>query len=91
MDNNEIKNLIIKASFLKSKNVYITGDSQHLQIIAISDNFLGMSRVQKEQIIYAPLMKYIINKKIHSISIKTYSFNEWSHKKSYLINKNFIE
>ncbi|WP_053096440.1 BolA family protein [Candidatus Palibaumannia cicadellinicola] len=75
MTTNEIKNLLM--SMLTLDEVYVSSNVNHIQIIAISKQFTGMSRVKKQQIIYAPLIKYIANNSIHSISIKAYSPEEW--------------
>ena len=39
--------------------------------------FEGMSRVKQQQTIYAPLMEYIADNRIHALSIKAYTPEEW--------------
>lgn len=59
-------------------DIYVqTDDGSHFQIIAISEQFAEMSRVKKQQAIYAPLTGYIADNRIHALSIKTYSPEEW--------------
>lgn len=59
-------------------DVYVqTDDGSHFHIIAISDQFAEMSRVKKQQAIYAPLIGYITDNRIHALSIKTYTREEW--------------
>ncbi|AIN46922.1 BolA family protein [Candidatus Palibaumannia cicadellinicola] len=79
---NEIKDLLMSA--LALDEAYVSGDGNHVQVIAISKQFSGMSMVKKQQTIYAPLIKHIANNSIHSLSIKTYTPEEWrSNRKLY--------
>lgn len=57
--------------------VHVTGDGSHFQVVAVSEQFATMSRVKKQQAIYAPLMEYIADNRIHALSIKTYTPEEW--------------
>ncbi|KEY59952.1 transcriptional regulator BolA [Serratia sp. DD3] len=57
--------------------VHVTGDGSHFQVVAVSEQFATMSRVKKQQAIYAPLMEYIADNSIHALSIKTYTPEEW--------------
>ncbi|AMA65008.1 transcriptional regulator BolA [Candidatus Arsenophonus lipoptenae] len=75
MDKNEIKQILIKQ--LKLNKVFVNGNGNNFQIIAIDDMFIGKSRIEKQQIIYRPLMEYIIDNRIHALSIKTYTSLEW--------------
>ncbi|WWO97215.1 MAG: BolA/IbaG family iron-sulfur metabolism protein [Candidatus Dasytiphilus stammeri] len=83
MEATEIKNILLKTTGLKK--LYIEGNKNHFRIIAISDIFKNMNRVEKQQFIYHPLMKYIANNEIHAISIETYTPQEWSQQ----VNKVF--
>ncbi|WP_343182897.1 BolA/IbaG family iron-sulfur metabolism protein [Buchnera aphidicola (Neophyllaphis podocarpi)] len=74
----KIKETLIKE--LKLTKVYIKGNENHIEIIAIGDFFLRKSEVQRQQHIYKPLMNYITNKKIHAITIKAYTIKEWQSK-----------
>ncbi len=55
----------------------VTGDGSHFQVIAVGDMFDGMSRVKQQQAIYAPLMEYIADNRIHALSIKAYTPAQW--------------
>lgn len=72
----EIKEILMKELSLDELHV-ISNDGTHFQIIAVSEQFFGMSRVQQQQIIYKPLANYILDQHIHAISIKTHTKNEW--------------
>ncbi|MCC3263949.1 BolA family iron metabolism protein IbaG, partial [Paenibacillus polymyxa] len=39
--------------------------------------FSGKSRVKTQQTVYAPLMEYIADTRIHALSIKAYTPEEW--------------
>ncbi|VFP79659.1 BolA family protein [Candidatus Erwinia haradaeae] len=75
VNNNTIHSLLLKQ--LPLQEVYISGNSNHLHIIAISKTFLGISRVKQQQIIYSSLAPYITKNHIHAVSIKTYTPEEW--------------
>ncbi|XBC43161.1 MAG: BolA/IbaG family iron-sulfur metabolism protein [Buchnera aphidicola (Meitanaphis flavogallis)] len=71
----KIRHLLIQS--LSLHQVKVTGNNNYIEIIAIDDVFHNKNEVEKQKIIYSQLMNYIIDKTIHSISIKTYSLKEW--------------
>ncbi|UVK77384.1 MAG: acid stress protein IbaG [Sodalis sp. Fle] len=75
METYAIKDVLIKA--LRLDQVHVSGNGRHFQVIAVSKQFAGMSKIKKQQIIYAPLMEYISDDRIHSLSIKAYTPEEW--------------
>ncbi|WP_127957754.1 BolA family iron metabolism protein IbaG [Serratia microhaemolytica] len=75
MENNEIKQVLMDA--LALAEVHVSGDGSHFQVIAVGELFATMSRVKKQQTIYAPLMEYIADNRIHALSIKAYTPQEW--------------
>lgn len=75
MDNREIKAILQQA--LPLKEVHVTGDGSHFQVIAIGEIFVNLSRVKQQQTVYAPLMQYIGDNRIHAVSIKTYTPEQW--------------
>ncbi|WMY97506.1 MAG: BolA/IbaG family iron-sulfur metabolism protein [Arsenophonus sp.] len=77
MNINKIKKELI--DHLKTKMVFINGDEKNLQITAIHKKFNGINQVKRQQIIYKPISKYILENKIHSVSIKTYTPTEWNN------------
>ncbi|CAL4326443.1 BolA/IbaG family iron-sulfur metabolism protein [Buchnera aphidicola] len=78
MDNQDIKLLLIKK--LKLQKAYVTGDSNHIKILVIGDIFKGISQVKRQQIVYTPLINMITQKHIHSVSIMSYTIEEWKIK-----------
>ncbi|CAL4323418.1 Acid stress protein IbaG [Buchnera aphidicola (Eriosoma grossulariae)] len=81
MDIQKIKSILMK-SISSLENVYIKGDNNHIEIIAIGKIFLGMKHVKQQQTIYIPLMQYFTNQIIHSVSIKTFTPQEWNQEKN---------
>ncbi len=71
MENSEIKDVLMKA--LALEEAHVTGDGSHFQVIAVGELFATMSRVKKQQAVYAPLMEYIADNRIHALSIKAYT------------------
>ena len=82
MDSSEIKNILTQA--LSLDEVIVTGEGSHFEVIAVGALFDGMSRVKKQQTIYAPLMAHISSNAIHALTIKTSSPQEWARDKKLL-------
>lgn len=59
----------------------MTDDGNHFQVIAVSEIFAELSRVKKQQAIYAPLAEFINDNRIHALSIKTYTPTEWQRER----------
>ncbi|MFB6434955.1 MAG: BolA family iron metabolism protein IbaG [Candidatus Malihini olakiniferum] len=80
MENNEIKEVLMKE--LALQEAYVTGDGRHFQVLAVGDVFASMHRVKQQQTVYAPLAEHIADNRIHAISIKAYTPEEWQrHRK----------
>lgn len=75
MENHEIQTVLVQA--LPLQEVHVTGDGSHFQVIAVGELFTELSRVKKHQAVYAPLMEFIADNRIHAVSIKTYTPQEW--------------
>lgn len=80
MNVDDIKSILLKD--LTLDEAYVSLYEDNYQIIAISHIFYdGMTELERHKIIYAPLMKYILNNEIHSISIQAFNPKEWSKKR----------
>ncbi len=79
MKNNEIKDVLMQS--LTLDEAHVTGDGTHFQIIVVGEIFATMSRLKKQQTVYAPLMKYITNNYIHAVSIKVYTPQTWKQER----------
>jgi acid stress-induced BolA-like protein IbaG/YrbA len=69
-------------SSLELDDVHVlTDDGSHFQVIAVGELFADLSRVKKQQAIYAPLAEFIHDNRIHALSIKTYTPSEWQRER----------
>lgn len=75
MENHEIQTLLLNA--LPLKEAHVSGDGSHFQVIAVGEIFAGMSRVKQQQTVYGPLLEHIADNRIHAVSIKAYTPQEW--------------
>ena len=71
MDTAQIEALIRQA--LELEELHVKFDGSQCSIIAVSDIFDTMSRVKRQQTIYAPLNDAINSGEIHAVTIKTFN------------------
>ncbi|WP_319535546.1 BolA family iron metabolism protein IbaG [uncultured Vibrio sp.] len=79
MDSAKVQQLLEEA--LNLQEVHVKGEGSHYEVVAVDASFDGMSRVKKQQLIYAPLMEYIQRNDIHALSIKAFTPEEWARDK----------
>ncbi|SDH30913.1 Acid stress-induced BolA-like protein IbaG/YrbA, predicted regulator of iron metabolism [Vibrio xiamenensis] len=79
MDSAQVQQIL--AAALQLEELHVKGEGSHYEVIAVDACFDGMSRVKKQQMIYAPLMEYIQRNDIHAVSIKAYTPDEWARDK----------
>ncbi|WP_428775501.1 BolA family iron metabolism protein IbaG [Vibrio sp.] len=79
MESTQVQQILEQA--LTLEEVHVKGEGSHFEVIAVDASFEGMSRVKKQQLIYAPLMEYIQRNDIHAVSIKAYTPEEWARDK----------
>ncbi|MCW2257751.1 acid stress-induced BolA-like protein IbaG/YrbA [Providencia alcalifaciens] len=75
METNEIRQVLMEK--LSLDEAIVKGEGNHFQVIAVGALFENMSRVKQQQAVYAPLMEYIADNRIHALSIKAYTPAEW--------------
>ncbi len=83
MENHEIQTVLMEA--LSLQEAHVTGDGSHFQVVAVGEVFDGMSRVKKQQAVYAPLMDKIASNAIHALSIKAFTDAEWKRERKFLL------
>ena len=77
----DIKKLITDA--VELDEIHVAFDGSQCKIIAVAD-FLGeLSRVKKQQTIYAPLSDAIKDGSIHAVTIKTFTTTDWQREKMF--------
>ncbi|QXO17728.1 MULTISPECIES: BolA family iron metabolism protein IbaG [Vibrio] len=79
MDSAQVQQILEQA--LELQEIHVKGEGSHYEVLAVDAAFEGMSRVKKQQMIYAPLMEYIQRNDIHAVSIKAFTPDEWARDK----------
>lgn len=62
-------------------HISVTGDGRHFEAVVVSDEFAGMSRIQRQQRVYKTLGDRMNDGEVHALSIKTFTPQEWQEKK----------
>lgn len=76
MQPEEIERLI-KAG-LPNADAYVEGDDgTHFNALVISEDFIGKTRVQRQQLVYDTVREYINNGSLHALSLRTMTPEEW--------------
>lgn len=75
----EIETLVKRE--LADADVRVEGADCDLTLTVISRVFTGMSLLKKQQAVLAPLAEAINSGKLHSVSVKTYTPDEWEQAK----------
>ncbi len=57
-------------------HVSVEGDGRHFEAVVVSEEFAGMSRVQRHQRVFQALGDRM-REEIHALSIKTFTPQEW--------------
>ncbi|MCK5818810.1 MAG: BolA/IbaG family iron-sulfur metabolism protein [Psychromonas sp.] len=62
----------------------VKGENGTFNVIVVSALFETLSRVKKQQIVYAPLKEDIATNTIHALSIKALTPTEWQQQKHFI-------
>ena len=62
----------------------VKGEGATFEVIAVSELFIDMSRVKKQQTIYAHLSDEIATNAIHALTIKALTPDEWQKQKHFI-------
>ncbi len=76
MNPEHIKQLILAG--MACDFLELDGDGQHFQAIVVSSEFVGKSRVQRQQRVYQTLKEKLATGELHALSFKTLTPEEWS-------------
>jgi acid stress-induced BolA-like protein IbaG/YrbA len=66
------------AQGMASSHLSVEGDGEHFYAVVVSDEFAGMSRVQRHQRVYQTLGDRM-REEIHALSLKTFTPQEWEN------------
>ncbi len=81
MDISEIEKLINDAVSLDE--LHVKFDGSQCQVTAVGAVFEELSRVKRQQAIYAPLTPAINEGTIHAVTIKTFTPAQWQRDKMF--------
>ncbi|MCX7123289.1 MAG: BolA/IbaG family iron-sulfur metabolism protein [Gammaproteobacteria bacterium] len=57
-----------------------TRDTVHFEAVIVSDDFMEVSRVKRQQRVYETLGPLIASGEMHAIALKLYTRSEWENK-----------
>ncbi len=72
----QIKEIILAG--MVCEHLELDGDGQHFQALVVSKEFVGKSRVQRQQRVYQTLKEKLDTGELHALSFKTLTPEEWS-------------
>ena len=64
---------------MKTSYLAVNGDGQHFEAVIVSEEFAGLSRIQRQQLVNKVLGARITGD-IHALSMKTFTAQEWQEK-----------
>ena len=74
MESEQVKRII--AEGLPCEGLHVEGDGEHFEAILVSSEFVGKSRVQRQQMVNAILRPYFDSGELHALSMKTITPDE---------------
>ena len=75
----EIEKLINDA--LELDELQVKFDGSQCSVVAVADMFGELSRVKRQQIVFAPLADAIKAGTIHAVTVKTFTKSQWQRDK----------
>ena len=63
---------------LPCEGLHVEGDGEHFEAILVSEQFVGKSRVARQQLVNAILKPYFDSGELHSLQMQTMTPEEWS-------------
>lgn len=76
MQTERLKTIIAEA--LPCEALRVDGDGQHFEALIVSDRFVGLNRVCRQQVVNTVLRPYFDSGELHALSMKTLTSDEWS-------------
>ncbi|GLX77916.1 hypothetical protein tinsulaeT_12560 [Thalassotalea insulae] len=81
MEVSEIEKLINDA--LTLDELHVKFDGSQCVVIAVADFFADLSRVKRQQAVFAPLASVINDGTIHAVTVKTFTTADWQREKMF--------
>jgi acid stress-induced BolA-like protein IbaG/YrbA len=76
MHPNKIKEIILAG--MPCDHLELDGDGHHFEALVVSTEFVGKSRVQRQQRVNQVLKTWFDSGELHALSFKTLTPEEWS-------------
>lgn len=76
MQASEIKTLVESA--IEGSDVRAETEGNHLHLVVVSDKFVGLNTLKKQQMVYAAVNHLIADGTVHAVHMKTYTPDEWA-------------
>lgn len=76
MQANEVEALV--TAQYPNMEVVVETDGYQYQLRAVGDEFDGLNKVKRQQLIYGCLNQHIVDGTIHAVVMKTYTPAEWA-------------
>ena len=68
---------------LELAELHVKFDGSQCTVIAVADFFGELSRVKKQQTVFAPLAQAINDGAIHAVTVKTFTTADWQREKMF--------
>ncbi|MFD2165027.1 BolA family protein [Thalassotalea euphylliae] len=81
MEVSDIEQMIKDA--IELDELHVAFDGSQCKVIAVADMFGELSRVKRQQAIYGPLSPAISDGRIHAVTIKTFTPDQWQRDKMF--------
>jgi acid stress-induced BolA-like protein IbaG/YrbA len=75
MHPDELRQWII--DHLPCEHVEVTGDGRHFEALIVSDEFIELNRLRRQQLVYGCLHDKISSGTVHALSMQTLTKNEY--------------
>ncbi len=70
----------LEADLLRDPEVLlaqVTGDGHHYQLTLVSEAFVGLSKIARQQWVYKRLQDHITSGRVHAVNMTTLTKAEW--------------
>ncbi len=75
MQTEEIQQLI--EAGMKTEVVRVKGDGRHFTAVIVSPEFVDKGRLERQRLVFATLKSALATERLHAITLKTYTPDEW--------------
>ncbi|KZX82612.1 cell division protein BolA [Oleiphilus sp. HI0009] len=72
---------LVKAQY-PEMDVVVETDGYHYQLRAVGQEFAGLNKVKRQQLVYGCLNAHIVDGTIHAVIMQTYTPEEWAEQNS---------